>query len=253
MKKYRWLSQLGLVVILVLFLVGTVLYSWVTFTDPTADIRAKIGAAVPTLLTLIYSLLTGIPALSDLLRLSHSPTDEDIENALAELGQAKAYLDHGQYRDALQKANGIIEKLPQKADAYEIRGRAHEGLSAFASAVEDFTKAIEMEPNHYVYWRRGRLYEKMGDNNSAIADLKESIYLAPQSLLAQSLNHLARLYYSMGQLRLAAEYYEKARLVPQASPDDLEEAFNKLQEIQDYYARKSELEAVEQNIRDIDS
>ena len=48
-------------------------------------------------------------------------------------------------------------------------------ISGPDSAIEDFNKAIELDPNHAVaYNNRGMMYQKRGDSDLAEADLRKA-------------------------------------------------------------------------------
>ena len=77
----------------------------------------------------------------------------------------------------LTKQLGYIHGL---ADAYHNRGLAYEGRGEIPSAFEDFSKAIELNPNYAeAYNNRGIVHGQMDDYDRAIEDYTKAIELNP--------------------------------------------------------------------------
>jgi Flp pilus assembly protein TadD len=72
------------------------------------------------------------------------------------------------------------ETASDLAIAYSIRGGAHQAEGDSDRAIEDFTKAIELNPQDAkAYVRRGNVYQVNGDSDHAIADYNKAIEINP--------------------------------------------------------------------------
>ena len=71
-------------------------------------------------------------------------------------------------------------KLKEDARTYYNRGVAYTAKEAFAAAVEDYTTAIQLDPNNSSpYFNRGVVLHKMGKTADGIQDLTDAIRLEP--------------------------------------------------------------------------
>ncbi len=67
----------------------------------------------------------------------------------------------------------MIELNPGYQDSYYQRGRAYTSKADYKTAIEDFSLAINLDPNTaYYYFARGEAYRLMGDTDSAIKDYR---------------------------------------------------------------------------------
>ena len=74
----------------------------------------------------------------------------------------------------------IRTQIRSYANAYTNRGNAYDKKGDFDHAIEDHTKAIDLDPNNaYAYFNRGNVYDKKGDHDRAIADYTQAIELKP--------------------------------------------------------------------------
>ena len=75
--------------------------------------------------------------------------------------------------------------------AYE-RGSAAERAGNWNHAIQEFTEAIRLDPNWFVYYRlRGNNYEKIGDYNNAIFDYNQALQLmSPRHNLYRSVQDM---------------------------------------------------------------
>src|SRR5262245_14321332 len=62
------------------------------------------------------------------------------------LAQAVAALKKGRADEALTLANKVIAADAKNAQAYHVRGAAHDAQRKFKEAADDFTKAVELNP-----------------------------------------------------------------------------------------------------------
>lgn len=79
-----------------------------------------------------------------------------------------------EHDEAMADFNRLIRVSPQAA-AYNGRGRTWFDLGNYESAIADFTRAIELDPdNAMLYNNRSAAWEKKGDHQRALADLDEA-------------------------------------------------------------------------------
>lgn len=103
--------------------------------------------------------------------------------------------------DAEMKA--MKDRLNKYAQEYYLMGNecvteAHNNRAALAN----YTKAIEMNPNHVDAWvRRGVTHASENDYQEALADLNEAVRISPTSFKA---------LYNRGRLHLELAHYEQA-------------------------------------------
>ena len=134
----------------------------------------------------------------------------------------------GEYQAAIQDFSEAIRLNAKMTGAYMLRGRAlaasasnikdmgdnfgsvtiivetasSEQIRILNQAIEDFTQAINLDPNNAAaYWERGRAYRQMGDNDKAMADYIQAIRINPKH---------ARAYNSRGTAYLDKRDYDRA-------------------------------------------
>ena len=89
------------------------------------------------------------------------------------------------YEGAIADYSRMIEMAPQHAKAYINRGRVKEQLGDHEDAIADYDRAIEINPQHMAaHLDRGRSKEKLGDYKGAIADYDRVIEFNPQHVSA---------------------------------------------------------------------
>jgi tetratricopeptide (TPR) repeat protein len=86
-----------------------------------------------------------------------------------------------------------IENNPTNAWLYWERGRLYCGERRYKLAIEDFSKAIDLEPDEPAFWRsRGQIYEHWGHVSLSRRDMDRVVELAPEdagSYAARGWNH----------------------------------------------------------------
>ena len=108
----------------------------------------------------------------------------------------------GNYKEALNAYNKMIELDPQYAGAYVTRGLAYHNLGNRQQAINDYNKAIQLNPqDDAAYKYRGLSYAMLGNHQQAINDYSKAIELGPKD---------ARAYYSRGISYLLLKNKQKA-------------------------------------------
>jgi tetratricopeptide (TPR) repeat protein len=96
--------------------------------------------------------------------------------------RGSAYMTLGNYAQALQDFGKAIEINPGHERAYFNRGLVYNKLADYTRAVPDFTRAIEINPKYVrAYFSRGIAYGSLGDHERAIQDMKTAARLGHES------------------------------------------------------------------------
>lgn len=112
------------------------------------------------------------------------------------------YIDMGQVNDAIDDFTKAIELDGHFPQAYAARGTANLMISRPAKAVEDFDKALQLDPkNATTYVNRARAYMGLKMLDEADADLGKAIDLSPDLMAA---------YFNRGVLRMLQENQQGA-------------------------------------------
>ena len=78
----------------------------------------------------------------------------------------------------------IIENMKNAFDYYR-RGFANVELEKYQEAIENFNKAIELDPNSAAFYSaRGLVYVELGKHQEAINDYNKAIELDPNCKIA---------------------------------------------------------------------
>jgi tetratricopeptide (TPR) repeat protein len=126
---------------------------------------------------------------------------------------AETYANLGNWEQALHHFNNVIQHYPKNAVAHRLRGMGYaiaysergavyQRLESYELAIEDFNKAIRIDPEYaQSYFNRGILYEIVFGNTEAIVDYTEAIRLEPE---------YAKAYYNRGNCFFRMEEFEYA-------------------------------------------
>jgi len=104
---------------------------------------------------------------------------------------ANVHADRGEHEKAVDALSHAIQFAPDDASTADLRERRgflwnHRGyvrqmLGQWRKAVEDFSKAIELDPKSAVLWNnRGSAYGNLGQWDKALDDLAEAVQLSPR-------------------------------------------------------------------------
>jgi tetratricopeptide (TPR) repeat protein len=120
------------------------------------------------------------------------PTDPAL--AAAYLNRSLSHSNLDQQQQAIDDATKAIELNPSYAMAYQNRALAHRRLGNFQAAIADLNVAIQLDPNDPdPYYNRGLSRYDLGEIQGTIEDFNRAIELRP--------NH-ALVYYDRGVARL---------------------------------------------------
>ncbi len=132
----------------------------------------------------------------------------------------------GDYQEAIEYFNQVIQSNPEWLEVYYNRGLTYEKLEEYQSAIADYTHVIWLKPyDAEAYTKRGNAYNQLGKSEKAIADYNQALKINP---------HLAEV--------LKNKSMAQSMLAEQKRQDDRESnryhAFAKLKEINDNIPKK---------------
>ena len=110
-----------------------------------------------------------------------------------------AYAEKGQFDQAVDDFTKALEIDPKSADTYYYRGIAYVNKGQFHWAIDDFTKALEIDPKSAdAYYYRGIAHANKSQHDQAISDYTKALEIGPKD---------AGAYYYRG-----IAYVEKGRI-----------------------------------------
>ena len=113
--------------------------------------------------------------------LTMSPVLSGAESADELLAKAVAALKKGQAAEAVKLADQVIAADAKNSQAYYLRGLAHDAQREFKKSLEDFSKALELNPKAAdALDRRGSAHFKLGNIKESVADFDKFIALKPE-------------------------------------------------------------------------
>ena len=106
---------------------------------------------------------------------------------------------------AIEKADAAIRLFPNEAHFYALRGDARYTAKQYDMAIQNYDTAIRRRDGFFQYYlQRGLSYEKLGNDQTAIADLEQSNELFPTATAHYSLGNIAA---KQGNRSKAIEHY----------------------------------------------
>ncbi len=137
--------------------------------------------------------------------------DSRVAVASMHYSRGNAYLDANDLDSAISEYNKAIELDPNSADAYANRGLVYFKRSLFDQAILDFTAAIAIDPKDaLVYNNRGLAFAQKKLFDLAIADYNKAAELNPQE--AEFYYNLAVAYYYKKDYENSWRYINKAEV-----------------------------------------
>ena len=115
----------------------------------------------------------------------------------------------GQYKEAIDRLNTVIELKDDYANAYFNRGELNFELKQFPQAIRDYSRAIELTSNDPQYYNsRGHCRFMLENYDEAIEDYRQAVELATDSAVYHT--DLADALQFTGDWKEAAELYRQA-------------------------------------------
>ena len=104
-----------------------------------------------------------------------------VEGKLCFIQRAQAYFELGSYELAIEDETRAIEIDPTNARAYNNRGVSYRELGDFEQSIKNFTKAIELNPQHpNPYYNRAKDYGALGDRDQMRRDMLTAAQMGNQ-------------------------------------------------------------------------
>ncbi|MEG2338959.1 MAG: tetratricopeptide repeat protein, partial [Clostridium sp.] len=151
------------------------------------------------------------------------------ENESSLLLRARCYLESYNYKDAISDFSKLIDRssIP---DYYFYRGMAKASLKDYKGSVDDYTLAIEFDPNDgQMYISRGAAYKSMGKYKEAIQDYQRAGNVN-YSLKGTAYYNIGMIYDITGDYKRALYYLNKSEKINPSS-DNIDEINSKREEI----------------------
>ena len=100
------------------------------------------------------------------------------------------------YRDAIDEFNLVLKTHPRLAEVFNCRGRAYKHLKRLDLALQDHTRAIELNNKlGEAYRNRGNDYYELGNFDLMMSDFDQAVLLMPNSALALNNRGFAHQYF----------------------------------------------------------
>ena len=125
------------------------------------------------------------------------------------LERGRASLGRGEISQAIEDFDRAVALNPTDASIWEARGSAYKENGEVGFAIRDYTMAIALNPNfNTALYNRGIVYYESGDFNAAVEDFSRITAFEPN--LAYSINYRGFAYYAKGERELAAGDFSAA-------------------------------------------
>jgi tetratricopeptide (TPR) repeat protein len=130
-------------------------------------------------------------------------------SAVAYANRGFAFASERNYPRAIEDYYRAIELNPTYAPIYNNRGNALSALGDNDRAIKDYDQAIAIDPRYVqAYGNRGIAYKNTGDFDRAVEDFSQAIRLAPKYVLAY--NNLGGVYCLKGEIEPSISAYSRA-------------------------------------------
>ena len=125
--------------------------------------------------------------------------------------RGRLYLDLNNFHAAVADASQAIAVSPNQAAAFSLRGTALRKGGDPKKAIEDFNRALALEPSANNYFERGSTYQLLGEHQLAIADFDHVIEMIPD--LASPFFARAQSRRALGDLSGAERDHQQGRIL----------------------------------------
>jgi tetratricopeptide (TPR) repeat protein len=133
---------------------------------------------------------------------------EPLSPAVAYSNRASALNDIGKFHEAIEDYTKAISLDPSYSRAYASRSAVFRNMGQFERAIKDLDKAITLEPSASTYYTRGVVFERTGQIDRAIRDYEQAIALNP--IYGSAHFSLGILYGQAGWIEKAIDCFDKA-------------------------------------------
>ena len=118
-------------------------------------------------------------------------SDAEANKTITEIG---VLVNAQKYQIAMTKCNAAIKKYPNESFLYYWRGSVFNSMGEKQAAIEDFSKAIELDAtNEKAYVLRGICKADLEDKDGALEDYNKAIELNPEDGSAYSMRAMVKL------------------------------------------------------------
>lgn len=152
------------------------------------------------------------------IRVNETESERENQNRMSGwdyVRQGNRYYDEGEYERAVESYTKSLD-IQDMAEAYYNRGCAYSKLKENEKAVQDYSSAIELDPDYaYAYYNRGNEYFRVKEFGKAVLDYNKTIELNPG--YAEAYYNLGSAHYELGESEKAVQNYSKAI---ELDPDD---------------------------------
>ena len=108
--------------------------------------------------------------------------------------QGRILQNENQLDEAISAFSKAVNRNPNLAEAYQLRGNAFKELGDYPAALEDYTQVLTLAPDAYWFNRRGLTYEEMKNFEAAAADYTRALALDPKWAVAYNNRGFARFH-----------------------------------------------------------
>jgi tetratricopeptide (TPR) repeat protein len=124
------------------------------------------------------------------------------QNAKQYYKTGESFVESGNHKDAIEQFTKAIELNPEFIHAYIERARSYEALNELQKAVDDYNRALVFETkNEELYFNAARVDFKLGNNKEALDLINKCIILSPDYTEA---------YQLLTQVQIALDDYSSA-------------------------------------------
>jgi len=144
-----------------------------------------------------------------------TPEDERRQvRAAAYFARGRTLYEQGEYDQAIEQFTKAIQIDPKDAQAHYQRGLSFVAQNEYEDAIVDYNNALQLNPKfHLAYYHRGIAHQLLGQHDKAIADYTRTLKLEPR--MAVAYRHRGQALQAKGDsARAQADFEEAARLDP---------------------------------------
>lgn len=199
-SKYLWLILVGLII------VGAGIFYWTASTAPQpASLNNSSPMASPSPKTANASdAESPVSPVSPISPISPVESNQELPKVASEkiqplIDQTTQAFEQKDYDRVIKLAEEILTDDPANFITLNLRGSAYFEQGNLEQALNDYTKAAELEPLYpYSFYNRGRLLRIQGKYTEALADLQKAAELSPLELGYRANGNIGLIYYQQG-------------------------------------------------------